>query len=124
MSHDSTKNQVPPAEEPRMVQCVVLGERLRGLPGAPFPTELGRRIFENVSQKAWLQWLEHSKLLINEHSLKLSDPAARQFLERACESWLFEGQQAPPSGWVPSGGFIPVIQKPVRSRDENEEKGS
>jgi len=120
MSHDSTKDQVPPAEEPRMVQCVVLGERLRGLPAAPFPTDLGRRIYENVSQKAWNQWLEHSKLLINEHGLNLADPAARQFLQNACESWLFEGKQAPPSGWVASGGFIPIVQKSSGQPDDSD----
>ena len=113
MSHDSTKNQVPPEEEPRMVQCATLGERLQGLPGAPFPTELGQRIFERISQKAWLQWLEHSKLLINEHNLNLADPPAREFLQKACESWLFEGQQAPPSGWVASeGGLLQIVKKP------------
>ena len=118
MSHDSTKDQVPPAEEPRMVHCAVLGERLEGLPAAPFATDLGQRIFEQISQKAWLQWLEHSKRLINEHNLNLADPEARQFLQKACESWLFEGKQEPPSGWVPPGGFIPIIQKPSKPSEK------
>ena len=112
MSHHNTSDQVPPAKEPRLVDCVVLQERLPGLPAAPFPTPLGQRIFDEVSQKAWNQWLEHSKRLINEHNLKLSEPAARAFLQQACEAWLFEGKQDPPEGWVPEGGFIPIVKKP------------
>jgi Fe-S cluster biosynthesis and repair protein YggX len=97
-----------------MVDCALLGQRLVGLPAAPFPTELGQRIFERISQKAWLQWLEHSKLLINEHNLNLSDPAAREFLQQACEAWMFAGRQAPPSGWEPKkSGFIPIVKKPL-----------
>jgi len=119
MSHDSTTGHVPPAEEPRMVHCTVLGENLPGLPGAPFPTELGQRIYAEISQKAWLQWLEHSKLLINEHNLNLAEVPAREFLQKACESWLFAGKQAPPSGWVPSGGgFIPIVKKPAKGDDD------
>ena len=112
MTYDSMKNQVPPGKEPRMVNCVVLKTRQPGLAAAPFQTELGARIFENVSQAGWLQWLAHSKMLINEHNLKLSEPEARNYLLRACEAWLFEGANAPPPGWVPAkDGFIPVLKR-------------
>ena len=112
MPYDSTKNQVPPDKEPRMVNCVVLKGQHAGMAAAPFQTPLGQRIFEEVSQEAWLQWLAHSKMLINEHNLKLSEPEAREYLLQACEAWLFKGQNAPPPGWVPSsGGFIPILKK-------------
>jgi Fe-S cluster biosynthesis and repair protein YggX len=113
MTHDNTSDQVPPAKEPRLVDCVVLHERLPGLPAPPFPTPLGQRIVASVSQQAWNQWLEHSKRLINEFNLKLSEPAARAFLQKACEAYLFEGKQEPPEGWEPQGdGFIPIVKKP------------
>ena len=122
MPYDSTKNQVPPDKEPRIINCVVLKDRLPGMVAPPFQTPLGQRIFQDVSQAAWLQWLAHSKMLINEHNLKLSEPEAREYLRQACEAWLFEGQQTPPPGWVPSSaGFIPVLKKPVLKKNADRE---
>ncbi|MGD8421308.1 MAG: Fe(2+)-trafficking protein, partial [Gammaproteobacteria bacterium] len=37
----------------RMVNCVVLGEEAPGLEQVPYPGELGRRIYENVSAEGW-----------------------------------------------------------------------
>lgn len=52
----------------RMVQCVRLGRRPRACP-APYPGELGKRIYENVSKEAWQEWLRHQTMLINEYRL-------------------------------------------------------
>jgi hypothetical protein len=38
---------------PRMVKCVKLGRELPGLNEPPFDTELGQKIYENVSAEAW-----------------------------------------------------------------------
>src|SRR2546423_940854 len=46
---------------PRMVKCVKLGRELPGLNEPPFDTELGQKIYENVSAEAWKMWAEHSK---------------------------------------------------------------
>src|SRR3990172_3163728 len=57
----------------RMVTCVKLGREAEGLDFPPYPGELGKRIFENVSKEAWKQWLEHQKMLVNENRLNLAD---------------------------------------------------
>ena len=44
----------------RMVHCVKLGRELPGLDRAPYPGELGQRIFDNVSREAWAMWMQHS----------------------------------------------------------------
>ncbi|MEJ2275974.1 MAG: Fe(2+)-trafficking protein, partial [Woeseiaceae bacterium] len=36
----------------RTVNCVMLGKEAEGLDFAPYPGELGKRIFENVSKEA------------------------------------------------------------------------
>ena len=64
----------------RKVICVKLHKEAEGLQFAPFPGELGKRIYENVSQQAWQGWLEHQKMLVNENRLNLADPAARKYL--------------------------------------------
>src|SRR5215831_19060340 len=65
---------------PRMVKCVKLGRELPGLNEPPFDTELGQKIYENVSAEAWKMWAEHSKMLLNEYRLQPWKPEAQQFL--------------------------------------------
>lgn len=85
----------------RTVQCVKLGRELPGLDKAPYPGELGQRIYENVSRQAWEMWLEHATILINHYGLTLLDPRAQEFLQQQMEEFFF-GEEAPmPEGWTP-----------------------
>jgi Fe-S cluster biosynthesis and repair protein YggX len=85
----------------RTVKCVKLGREAEGLDFAPFPGELGKRIFENVSKEAWKGWLEHQKMLVNENRLSLADPKARKYLMEQTGKYFFgEGADAA-SGYVP-----------------------
>ena len=85
----------------RMVQCVKLGREAEGLDWAPYPGELGQRIYESVSKEAWQQWIGHQTMLINEYRLSTIDPKARKFLEGEMEKFLFGGGAATPEGYVP-----------------------
>ena len=49
-----------------MVNCVFLKREAPGLDRQPYPGELGKRIFDNVSKEAWQQWVKHQGMLINE----------------------------------------------------------
>ena len=75
----------------RTVKCVKLGKEAEGLKMPPYPGELGKRIFDNVSQEAWKQWLGHQTMLINEYRLTPFEPKARQFLEQEMEKFFFGG---------------------------------
>ncbi len=87
---------------PRTVQCVRLGEPAEGLDFPPLPGALGKRVFETVSKPAWQQWLAHQTMLINENRLKVTDPAARRFLEGELEQFFFGEGSAMPQGYVPA----------------------
>ncbi|MBI5496558.1 MAG: oxidative damage protection protein [Deltaproteobacteria bacterium] len=77
--------------------CVKMGKELPGLARDPLGGELGKRIFEQVSQEAWNLWLEHQKMLLNEFRLNLADKKARTFLTEQAEKFFFgEGAQLPP----------------------------
>ena len=81
----------------RTVQCVLLGKEAEALDYAPYPGDLGQRIFENVSKQAWQQWVSHQTMLINENRLTPIEPAARKFLEEEMEKFFFgSGSEAPP----------------------------
>jgi len=58
----------------RMVQCVLLKREAEGLERPPYPGDLGRRVYEQVSREAWAQWLRHQTLLINEYRLTPIEP--------------------------------------------------
>ena len=85
----------------RNVQCVLLGEEAEGLDYAPYPGELGQRIYEQVSKQAWQRWLAHQTMLINENRLTPIEPAARKFLEEEMEKFFFGEGSAPPPEFVP-----------------------
>lgn len=85
----------------RMLHCVKLDSEAEGLDRAPYPGDLGQRIFDNVSKQAWQQWLAHQTMLINEYRLTPIDPKDRTFLEEQMEQYFFGEGAATPQGYVP-----------------------
>jgi Fe-S cluster biosynthesis and repair protein YggX len=85
----------------RTVFCVKLQREAEGLDFAPYPGDLGKRVFEHVSKEAWRQWLAHQTMLINENRLSPLDPKARKFLEGEMEKYFFGVGSAAPAGYVP-----------------------
>jgi len=85
----------------RMVNCVKLGREAEGLDFPPYPGELGKRIYENVSKEAWAQWLKHQTMLVNENRLSLADSRARKWLAEQMEKHFFGSGADKPAGYVP-----------------------
>jgi Fe-S cluster biosynthesis and repair protein YggX len=85
----------------RMVHCVKLGKEAEGLTYQVYPGELGKRIYDNVSQEAWRMWLGHQTILINENRLSPIEPRARQFLEKEMEKFFFGDGSDLPDAYVP-----------------------
>ena len=86
---------------PRTVQCIKLGREAEGLDFPPYPGELGKRIYENVSKEAWAGWLKHQTMLVNENRLNLADQRAREYLKRQMEQHFFGGGADVAAGYVP-----------------------
>ena len=84
-----------------MVKCIKLGREAEGLDFPPYPSELGKRLFENVSKEAWKQWLEHQKMLVNENQLNLADKKARDYLAQQTDKYFFGGGADVAAGYVP-----------------------
>ena len=89
---------------PRMVNCVKLQREAEGLDFPPYPGELGKRIFEQVSKEAWKQWLEHQNMLVNENRLNLADRKARDYLAQQMEQHFFGAGAERAAGYVPPSG--------------------
>ncbi|MGE5522678.1 MAG: oxidative damage protection protein [Rhodospirillaceae bacterium] len=85
----------------RTVHCVKLGREAEGLDYPPYPGELGKKIYANVSKEAWKQWLELQKMLVNEHRLNLADKKARDYLAQQMEKHFFGEGAETAAGYVP-----------------------
>ncbi len=77
----------------RTVLCTKIGEELEGLDFAPFPGELGQKVYDSVSKEAWKQWLSQQTILINEYRLSSLDPKAQKFLKEEMQKFLFDGKE-------------------------------
>ena len=84
-----------------MVHCVKLGKEAPGMKFLPFPNELGKRIYNNVSQEAWDGWLRYQTMIINENRLSLADPRARQYITQQMENYFFGEGADQISGYTP-----------------------
>lgn len=85
----------------RTIHCIKLNKDAEGLATLPYPGELGRRIYEQVSKEAWQMWLKQQTMLINEYRLSTIDPKAREFLAKEMEKFFFGEGSKLPEGFVP-----------------------
>ncbi len=73
----------------RTVSCIKLNQEAEGLDFPPYPGDLGKKVYENVSKQAWQMWLNHQTMLINEYRLSMADVEARKFLLVEMEKFFF-----------------------------------
>ncbi len=85
----------------KKVHCQLLNEELDALAFQTYPGELGKRIFENISQQAWQQWMDLQTMLINENRLSPINPQHRAYLETEMEKYFFGEGSEEPEGYVP-----------------------
>ncbi len=85
----------------RTVFCRKYKEELPALPLPPFPGAKGEDILNNVSQKAWQEWMQHQTLLINEKRLNMMDQTARAYLQEQMDKFLSGEAVDQADGYVP-----------------------
>ncbi|GIC76368.1 MAG: Fe-S cluster biosynthesis and repair protein YggX [Moritella dasanensis] len=85
----------------RMVFCTRLQKEAEGLRFQLYPGEVGKRIFDHISQEAWSEWQQKQTMLLNEKKLNMMDENDRIFLEQEMVKYLFEGQDVIIEGFTP-----------------------
>ena len=83
------------------VFCVKLQKELPGLDEPPFDNELGRKVYDNVSQQAWTMWMEHCKMLLNEYRLNPARREDQEVIAKQLEQFFFGEGAKLPEGYVP-----------------------
>jgi Fe-S cluster biosynthesis and repair protein YggX len=96
-------NTGAPAGSPsgRTVKCVKFQKDLPALDAAPWPGELGQRVYENVSAQAWKLWEERMKMILNEYRLMPWQKEAQEIIAKQMEDFFFGESAALPPGFVP-----------------------
>jgi len=77
----------------RMIHCIKLDIEAEGLDFPPWPGDLGKRIFEQVSKQAWQQWQQVQTMLINEYRINAMDPEGRKLLAEKMEQYFFSDEE-------------------------------
>ncbi|QUM78151.1 oxidative damage protection protein [Moritella sp. 24] len=85
----------------RMVFCTRLQKEAEGLRFQLYPGEVGKRIFDHISQEAWSEWQQKQTMLLNEKKLNMMDENDRAFLEQEMIKYLFEGEDVVIEGFTP-----------------------
>ena len=86
----------------RTVFCEKSQTETEGLDFAPWPGEIGQRVFNHIGKTAWAEWLTHQTMLINENRVSPLDPKHRAFLQAEMEKFLFDGGADKPQGYTPA----------------------
>ena len=85
----------------RTVYCEKTRTETEGLDFAPWPGELGKRVYGHIGKIAWAEWLAHQTMLINENRLSPLDPKHRAYLQSEMEKFLFGDGAEKPAGYTP-----------------------
>ena len=84
----------------RTVFCSYLEKEAPGLTFQLIPGELGKRIFDHISQEAWNIWQQKQTMLINEKKLNLMELNDRKFIEKTMLAFLFEHKDVEIEGYT------------------------
>lgn len=85
----------------RTVFCRKYQQELEGLDAPPYPGPKGVDIYENVSKRAWREWMTHQTMLINEKRLNMMDMTARTYLTGQMDKFLSGQEYDAAEGYVP-----------------------
>lgn len=83
----------------RTVFCSYLNKEAPGLAFQLIPGEVGKRIFDNISQEAWTEWQQKQTMFINEKKLNLMKAEDRKIIEKAMVGYLFENKDIEIEGY-------------------------
>ena len=85
----------------RSVFCRKYQQQMDGLDAPPYPGPRGQDIFDNVSRKAWGEWLALQTMLINEHRLNVREPETRAYLGEQMDKFFNNEATDRAEGYVP-----------------------
>ncbi len=83
-----------------MVFCSKYKSEMEGLDEPPFDSDFGNKIYNTVSKRAWGEWVERQKMLLNEYRLQPWTPQAQEFLVEQMNEFFYGGGGELPKEYV------------------------
>jgi Fe-S cluster biosynthesis and repair protein YggX len=74
---------------------------MEGLEAPPYPGPRGQDVYDNISRKAWGEWLALQTMLINEHRLNVREAETRTYLAEQMEKFFNNEATDRAEGYVP-----------------------
>ena len=68
---------------------------------APWPGEIGQRVYENVSAQAWKLWEDRQKMILNEYRVMPWQKEGQEVIRTHMEDFFFGAGSALPPDFVP-----------------------
>jgi Fe-S cluster biosynthesis and repair protein YggX len=81
------------------ITCTRCGTERDAMPFRPFQNDLGLRVFQQICNVCWSEWLKSQQQLINHYGLNVREAKAKEFLFNQMEQFLFESP--PPTTHIP-----------------------
>jgi Fe-S cluster biosynthesis and repair protein YggX len=70
-------------------KCGRCGRKDQQMAFAPFPNELGQRVYNEICQVCWKEWLAKQNQLVNHFGIDFANPEAHEFLFDQLKIFLF-----------------------------------
>lgn len=74
----------------KIIFCNFFKKKLKKQNFQIYPGKLGKRIYEEISEKAWKVWIKKQTILINEQKLNMFNVEDRKKLENYMKKFFFE----------------------------------
>ncbi len=98
----------------RTVFCKKLGRNAPGLDAPPFGGDLGKEIYDSVSQEAWAEWKDGMMIkIINEYRLNMAEPEQYNVLLEQMRAFL---HVVPPAN-APEGSKVLEVENETRGKN-------
>lgn len=74
----------------RIIFCTFLKKKSEGQDFQSYPGEIGQKIYNQISKKAWEEWIKKQTVLINEKNLNMFNIEDRKEIEKHMILFLFK----------------------------------
>ncbi|BFR92350.1 oxidative damage protection protein [Buchnera aphidicola str. APS (Acyrthosiphon pisum)] len=74
----------------RIIFCTFFKKKSEGQDFQSYPGKLGKKIYDQISKKAWEKWIEKQTILINEENLNMFNLEHRKKIEKYMKLFLFK----------------------------------
>lgn len=74
------------------ISCTRCGNARDQMPFRPFQNDIGLRVFEQICNTCWAEWVKTQQQLINHYGLNLREAKSKEFLFKQMEQFLFTPQ--------------------------------